>query len=45
VGRGFSEDVAFGLSRTMRAAFCIIASELDGRKFNWSSMSFEEIDA
>ena len=44
VRSGVPFDVAFGMDETMRAAFCIVFSEMDGNKFNWSSMEFEEPD-
>lgn len=42
VKNGIPFDVAFSLSDTHRAAWCIVFSELGGRKFNWTSMAFEE---
>lgn len=35
-------DVAFGMDEVTRAGWCIIFSELNGAKFDWSRMSFEE---
>jgi hypothetical protein len=34
--------VAFSLKDTQRAAWCIVFSEMQGRKFNWGTMNFEE---
>lgn len=35
-------DVAFSLDDRWRTALCIIKSELNGNKFNWHTMSFED---
>jgi hypothetical protein len=34
--------VAFSLDEITRAAWCIVFSEHEGRKFNWSRMEFEK---
>lgn len=39
---GVPFDVAFGWDDVMRAAACIVASELNGKIFNWSLMKFTE---
>jgi len=42
VKNGVPFDVAFSLSEIDRQAYIIILGELDGQKFNWASMKFEE---
>jgi hypothetical protein len=42
VRNGVPFDVAFQLDEVTRAAWCIVFSEMEGNKFNWSSMTFEE---
>ncbi len=39
---GFSEEVAFGADDTVRTALAIVVSELNGAKFSWDRMEFEE---
>ena len=39
---GIPFDVAFDLDYEMRQALSIIAGELEGGKFNWDLMAFEE---
>jgi hypothetical protein len=34
--------VAFELDDVTRAAWCIVFSEMEGREFDWSRMSFKE---
>jgi hypothetical protein len=36
-------DVAFSLDDIHRAAWSIIFSEMNGAKFNWNTMDFEEL--
>lgn len=40
---GVPFDVAFELDEITRAAWCIIFSEMEGRRFNWAKMDFEEL--
>ncbi len=42
VKNGVPFDVAFGLDDVMRAGWCIIFSEMEGNKFNFTTMQFEE---
>lgn len=42
VKSGVPFDTAFALDDPMRQAFCIIFGEMEGGKFNWASMAFEE---
>jgi hypothetical protein len=42
VRSGVPFDIAFGMDEAMRAAFCIVFSEMEGRVFDWSSMRFKE---
>lgn len=39
---GIPFDVAFGLDDVTRAGWCIVFSEMEGSKFNWGSMTWEE---
>jgi hypothetical protein len=34
--------VAFQVDDVTRAAWCIVFSEMEGARFNWNSMQFEE---
>jgi hypothetical protein len=40
VKHGIPFDVAFELDDVTRAAWCIVFSEMEGRTFDWSTMSF-----
>lgn len=40
---GVPFDVAFGLDDVTRAAWSIIFSEMEGRAFDFNSMSFREL--
>lgn len=42
VKSGVPFDTAFTLDDQMRQGLCIVVGELDGGKFNWASMAFEE---
>lgn len=42
VMHGIPFDVAFQLDDITRAGWCIAFSEMEGGKFNWSSMSFDK---
>lgn len=42
VKNGVPFDVAFQLDDVTRAAWCITFSEMDGARFNWSSIKFEK---
>lgn len=42
VRNGVPYDVAFSLSDTERAAYCIVFSKFEGAKFNWDTMTFED---
>jgi uncharacterized protein len=44
IRNGVPFDVAFSLNDTTRAAWSIIFSEMNGAKFNWDNMQFEEPD-
>jgi len=35
-------DVAFSVDDVTRAAWCIVFSEMEGQKFNFETMSFED---
>jgi len=35
-------DIAFGLDDITRTGWCIIFSEMDGAKFNFHTMAYEE---
>jgi hypothetical protein len=35
-------DIAFGLDDITRTGWCIIFSEMDGAKFNFLTMAYEE---
>lgn len=39
---GFSESRAFELDDATRQGWCIIFGELEGGKFNWNSMAWDE---
>jgi hypothetical protein len=39
---GVPFDVAFQLDDATRAAYCIILSEMEGRTFDFNTMSFKE---
>lgn len=41
---GVPFDVAFQLDDLTRAAFSIAISEMNGNKFNWRRMAYEEAD-
>lgn len=41
VKNGFPFDVAFSVDDVTRTAWAIIASEQEGRRFNWSTMEFD----
>jgi hypothetical protein len=42
VRNGVPFDVAFDLDETTRAAWCIVFAEMEGNKFDWSSMTFKD---
>ncbi len=42
IQNGVPFDVAFSLDDIHRAAWSIIFSEMNGAKFNWNTMDFEE---
>ena len=42
VKNGVPFDVAFGMDDIKRTAFCIVMSEMEGSRFNWNTMQFEE---
>jgi len=42
VKNGVPFDVAFSLDDLERTAYAIAFSEMEGAKFNWDSMRFEE---
>lgn len=42
VKNGIPWDVANSLDKKFRDAFSIIFSEMEGNKFNWNMMRFEE---
>ena len=42
VKNGVPFDVAFSLDDVTRAAWSIVFSQMEGHKFNWSTMRFEE---
>ena len=42
VRNGIPFDVAFGVDDVTRAAWCIVFSEMEGNRFDWSRMQFEE---
>lgn len=42
VKNGVPWDVANNLDKSFRDGFCIIFSEIEGQKFNWNLMRFEE---
>jgi hypothetical protein len=39
---GIPFDLAFSLDEVTRAAFCIVLSEMEGSKFDWHRMDFED---
>ena len=39
---GIPFDVAFSLDDVKRAAFSIIFSEMEGHKFNWDALDWED---
>ena len=41
---GVPFDVAFGLDDVTRAGYCIILSELEGRKFDFNTMDYVPLD-
>jgi hypothetical protein len=41
VKHGVPFDVAFSLSNDNRVAWNIICGEIDGGKFNWTTLNFE----
>jgi hypothetical protein len=45
VKQGIPFDVAFGVDDNTRTAWCIVFSEMEGRKFDWDRMAFEEPEA
>ncbi len=42
VRNGIPFDVAFTVDDVTRAAWCIVFSEMEGNRFNWNRMQFEE---
>ena len=42
VKNGVPWDVAFGVEETLRLAMCITFSIMEGHKFNWNTMRYEE---
>jgi hypothetical protein len=42
VKNGVPFDVAFSLDEITRAAWCIRFGQLDGRKFDWRAMEWED---
>jgi len=36
--------VAFQVDEVTRAAWCIVFSEMEGRKFDWNAMRFKEVE-
>jgi hypothetical protein len=42
VQHGVPFDLAFQLDDETRAGFCIAFCEMEGARFNWNSMQFEE---
>ncbi len=42
VKSGVPWDVAINLSPAELLAYCVIAGELDGGKFNWNGMTWEK---
>lgn len=42
VKNGIPFDVAFSVDEITRAAWCIQLLEMEGNKFNWDMMKFED---
>jgi hypothetical protein len=42
VSQGVPFDVAFRLDDIRRTAWCIMFSEINGGKFNWKTMKYED---
>lgn len=39
---GFNPDFALSLDRAERLAFCVMAGELNGGRFNWSTHKWDK---
>jgi hypothetical protein len=42
VKNGVLFDTAFGMDDDWRQALCVVFGELEGMRFNWATMAFEE---
>lgn len=44
LSKGVPYDIAFGTDEIFRVAGCIVLGEIEGGKFNWATMAFEDPD-